>query len=309
MSVELYGSKWVILPHVPNGKTVHRRRIWRTNIDDTAEGGEQRVALRLIPRLGLKFTVEPWNLEESRTLLARLDAVSRLGYAAVPFFGRGLRIGVATSGTTITLLQAKSWVFTSGDPILLRMPGPESFELWEIATVTGSTSTTLTISGALARSYPVGAFLWPLMLGKVNVGNSTLASNWHAPVELDFEAQVLPELVIPDLCAVTLGTYTFGGDTFDCYVDVSPAATGDLGAGNGWSGAWSLSDGATGIIAKDRFETYSLASPVTDPLSADSSWAGAWAFTKYTYGETASDDFESNGYAGGDGWAGDYVIT
>jgi len=275
MSVALFNDQYVILPHMPDWSSqVEWTRVWQCGVTDAVDGSEARLAVRPKGRHGLRFTVTPYNLQERARLMNRLRAADKSGYAAVPFWGRGIRLAAAQAGSeTVTLAVATPWLFDAGDPVFFCLPDADQFDAWEVLALAGLQGATMTLDSPLLRSYPSGWFCWPMILGRLAHGSIDLATDWHASVQIEVrQLDVRPDPVL-DLCAIMLSV-PGAGDCFDCYAEEDPLLTA-LGAGNGWMAAWAIHENPLGIRIWDTFDTY-LDGEEPTGLNGGHGWTDRW---------------------------------
>ena len=271
----------VLLPHLPDWtQRVEWTRTWQTGIADAVDGSEERVALRPQGRHRLRYVISPGALGERALLLARLRQALKTGLVAVPFWGRGLRLVEAWAGSnTVTLAAATSWRFLPGDPVYFGSLDADAFDHGEIRPLTKIEGTTLTVDGVLTRSH-VG-FCWPMLLGRLDVGDLDVRTDWHLQVPVEVrQLQTRDDPDSPgtggDACALAL-TGSGAGESFDCYAVANPL-TATLNRGNGWAGAWAWEPFPLGVIAFESFATYPPEDPLVQALDGGDDWASPWTW-------------------------------
>ncbi|HNQ89012.1 MAG TPA: hypothetical protein PKM73_10395 [Verrucomicrobiota bacterium] len=310
----------VILPHLPDWtERVEWTRTWETGIAGAVNGSEERVAVRTKGRHSLRFTVSPYNVAERALLIDRLRASAKSGLAAVPFWGRGIRLAEALAGSkTVKLAASTPWAFGSGDPLFFCSPNADEYANWEVRQIVNLVDTTLTVEAVLTRTYPAGWFCWPMILGRLEVGDLDVRTDWHVQVPVEIRqlhsredlALIPPEV---DDCAIPL-TIPGAGDSFDCYAFENPV-TSTLDKGAGWTAAWIWEVCPFGVIAFDYFETYTPQDPSTQVHDGGSGWSSAWVFEAQPPEYSAYDSFETYSTQdpltqtldGGDEWSGGWT--
>lgn len=181
----------VLLPHYPDWtRPVEWSRSWRTDVDRSLSGSEERRALRPKPRTSVTWNILPYDVTEEARLLARLRAAAKSGLACAPYWGRGLRI-VSAVGTALEL-EANAWGWVQMNDYLflrtLRADAPDAFELVQVGAIAGDT---ITLKAALALAWENGAWAWPLIFGRLTFGELTHRTDWHAGVTVTLSQLVI----------------------------------------------------------------------------------------------------------------------
>jgi hypothetical protein len=274
------------------------RREWRTTVAEGVTGAEDRSSFRHLPLRGIEYGVLPLSLEEDRKLIARVLAAKRSGLAAVPFWGRGLALASAATGTTVVLADEEAWEGSPDDYVFFSDQDPDSCEVGQVQTVSGAT---LTLKSALAGSYR--GFCWPLIFGLFRCESLSVLTSHYGSLRIAvLERDVRPELT-EDLCAIIL-LVDGGGDSFDCYPVQDPVEQ-PLTAGNYWVGPWHGATNFSGVQAQEPFEGYALGAPST--LGRGTGWAGSGVLLGNRAGRFAHEPFDYDDVSGldeGSGWTG-----
>lgn len=177
----------VLLPHLPDWSQAPKsERRWQSALSSAVSGMEARASLRQAPIRSLEWRVVPFDAQERGLLDDRLRAAVIEGTAAVPWWGRGLRLASAASGTTVTLddLVPDAWVPSAGAHIIFfgswSTPGGAVWEVAEIESVAGHA---LTLTAALAQSWDVDG-CWELWAGSVRMIGAEALTDHTGPYAL-----------------------------------------------------------------------------------------------------------------------------
>lgn len=303
MSVTYHDSQWVVFPHVPDwSRQPELTREWEGDIATTEGGGEHRLAMRASPRFGLRFTVAPYNLRERSQMEDRLRAIASTGKALVPMWGRGSEIE-SIEGIRITTKTANAFYWQAGDYILLRKDGRENFDDWELCAIVAVDGTYIYLQDAPTGTFVDGDWLWPVILGSMSFDAAEVTNRRWSVVPVSVRELSPRAYVAPDLCAIYMAGSTLdgsGGDSFECYTSgEGPVASGYLNAGFAFSGGWLFFANATGLIARDDMESYSVSAI---SFGKGYGFSAAWVADENTAQIIARDDLESGTITGGSGF-------
>lgn len=290
MTVDRVQSKWVILPHLIDWSSLPLvGREWLTSVSPALSGAEERVALKPRADILFNFDVLTNNQPEIEILLARLDAATKAGYVAVPFWARAYQTltAASASGTTVTLKETSAWPWFHGEYVFIRRPGPSAHDDWEVNIVTNPISTTvLTLNSGLDRSYAAGSIVCPLLLGRLERAPVSVRTNRHLSVAISVRSQesadgtseLGPEPEPSPSCA----------DDLSSYEDDHGFSYAALGGGTGWNGDW-----------RALFATYDRLM-MTDDLSEYANQA--WSDAAMDLGDGFTDDWRAYRTTHSDDW-------
>ena len=192
----------VLLPHRPNWKTDPQwSRAWQTQVAAGVTGAESRTAVRVAPRLTLKWLVSPQDLQEQSQLDDRIRFALKSGQACTPYWGRGQ---ASQELFTFQIFVDESWPWAVGDYFFVMSPTART---WQVATVN---YLDLRAPGLLELQpptpfdevYPKGTLIWPLLFGELQAPEMPAVTSHHSDVLLE-----LRELAAPASAAV-VGAYT-----------------------------------------------------------------------------------------------------
>jgi hypothetical protein len=181
----------ILIPHRPDFSTRPRlRRQWRTGVDRSLTGREAAASVRGYAFREYRYTVLPYDAVEHSLLVDAIEAALRATKAAVPFWGRGTRLSVATTaGASLLTLERASHGITAGHYIILTHWDSAEHRTWEIASVASVSSATLFLGANLTLAWPAGTWAHPIMFGRLEVERETLRNNWRGHVPLKLIAQ------------------------------------------------------------------------------------------------------------------------
>ncbi len=292
MSVELVNG-FVLLPHAPDWNVKPQfRREWRSTIADAVTGNEDRSSFRPLPLRGIEFQVTPYTLEEYRHLLGRVLAAKKVGWAAVPLWGRGSVLAGSASGNSITLASGGTWSYTVDDFVFFSNLEPDQPDAYEVRRVEDIVGSTLTLDQALSRAYR--RFCWPILLGRFRCDDSRALTSHHGSVRISVLERDTRSTFNVTACLIP-EIEDGGGDTFDCY---QPSFyTNSLpAAGSGFSGTWLCGDSPFGTPYGDTFNGYPEGA-AGGSLDKGTGLTGGWLWGDSPYGMPFGDTFDS--YPGG----------
>lgn len=189
MTVTYRGYDWVVFPHSPDwSRLVSMKRRWKNVEAEALDGTEDRFALSTRPRFILGFDVIGQDRDESLRIIARVNAARRTGRCAIPLWGRAERITSAASGTTVTIANTTVWGWDSTSLLFIHTPGsaPEEFDVIPVESV--ADNTTLTLSSALSRTYPIGSVVYPVLAGVAVFDALSHESDEHFAASVQIEA-------------------------------------------------------------------------------------------------------------------------
>lgn len=189
VTLEITGNRitaWALTPDWSAG--VRETLQFKTDVMTAWSGAEQRRALRIAPRRQFQFSA-PMGQQERRVIEAALFAWSSMVWA-LPIFSDGQRIASAlTPGVFTVPCDTINRDFVAGGlAILIR--DAANYEVLQVASVSG---TTLSLSNAVAGSWPSGSRLYP-------VRTARLASYPKIARENGQYATVQPEFVTVEPC-------------------------------------------------------------------------------------------------------------
>jgi hypothetical protein len=196
MPVTLINSH-VLIPDSPNWRTEPAwSRAWQTQVAGGVTGAESRTAVRMAPRVSLRWTVMSLTLQDHWQLDDRIRAALKLGLACAPYWGRGIKLALDLTADLCTL-TSDLWPWAEDDYIFLL----DAFGLWEVRQIIAVAGAVLTLDDDVARTYTAPLLVWPLLYGELKADMSALTS-WHADVPLELREYSAPE------SAVVVGDYT-----------------------------------------------------------------------------------------------------
>lgn len=215
MSYELFNG-YELFPHRPDWSRPPEHSFrWETRVVAAADGSEHRSAVRSQRRAGVRFGVAPYDLAEAMVLRARLIEIDKVGKAAVPFWGRGLRTTSAT-GDTIVLDEEPATPPEAGDLMLICRWEVEHWQVYDAVEVESVAGDTVTLTAPMANTYPEGCFLYPLLTGPFTHGELPAESNWTPTVEVEvIESQNNPAPVDTYQLVGMARAIAAGQDDFD----------------------------------------------------------------------------------------------
>lgn len=166
-TIEVGGRDYVVLPHRADwSKEPELTRRWETKIAPGISGAEDRARMRQTPLYTLKWSVTAENVGEESRIAARVLAAKESGYAAAPWFGRGMRVQTAVATEAVFYLHDTNWIPATGGFLIIVAQDEGSEPIWEIQEVLSSVGNEVTIVGTLDRDWPTGTFCYPLLAGE-----------------------------------------------------------------------------------------------------------------------------------------------
>lgn len=189
MSSELINGHVLVadLPGWQRGVSLMRR--WRTEIEETVTGAEDRGAMREVPRLRLRYDIGTRTQVQRAELEDKLRAALKSGKAAVPFWGRASDLATDASGTSAELATT-NWPWQTGDFILFLDASDLERPVHAVRQITGKTGFTLTLNSALPQAFAAGSLVWPLLFGKPEADSAALTTSRQAEVKFTLSEQV-----------------------------------------------------------------------------------------------------------------------
>lgn len=186
MPVTTYNDA-VVIPHPPDWRQpVEWSRSWDTRIESAVTGSEARVGLRLKPREKVRFRLVPLKLEERLVMVARLKAAAKAGLALVPHWGRGATLTTVAAGSSIAV-AADNFKAQPGDLVFVHLGDIENSEAFDVAEVAVHRNRTLSLATALSRSYPAGSRVFPIITGRITVGELEALEDWRQAVTVEVQ--------------------------------------------------------------------------------------------------------------------------
>lgn len=191
-------ATYLVWPHVPDwSRNIARDREWFGSVSTGLNGSESRTQVSPRPMLRLKFECAAFDHEEGLGMASNVEALAMTGYCACPLWGRGVKMSMPTSVTTvevaedvsatvgvITVEDVRLWNWKIDDYVFLRFDGPENYEIWETAQIASVTDTTLVLTAELGRTYPAGIRVYPLITGEGNTEQVELRTDHHMVVAI-----------------------------------------------------------------------------------------------------------------------------
>jgi hypothetical protein len=221
----------VLLPHQADWSRVpEQRRVWRSRIESTLSGREERASVRSQPWVVMSYDVLPFSHVERARFEERSRASLKACKLAVPHWGRGAQLlsPVEAENTTVSL-DRDDHGFRKGDHVFIQPHVPHQFDEWDVAVVAATNGPDLTFARPLAFGYAAGTMAWPLLYGRPSPEAFTplndFRSRYQVAVQFD-RRQVFPTAY------ETFGSYDLG------------VVSGELDGGEGWFGPWAIHDGA-----------------------------------------------------------------
>lgn len=218
----------VLIPHQADWTTPpDLTRMWRSSIDQSLAGNEDRLSVRSEAWMRLNFYVHPFNHIERARFDDRMRAALRAGKMAVPFWGRGVPTSADAAATDTSLvLERADHRIAAGSYIFVQSDIPAEFDTWDVCLVDSVASTTLNLSAGLNNSYSAGTFVRPLLFGKpiTNPFEVRNSARGIYQVSIQFDGRQISAFAYDDFEDYSLGLIA-----------------SDLNGGNGWAGPWVLS--------------------------------------------------------------------
>lgn len=170
----------VLISHLPNwSDPIQLSRQWQTGVEVGITLAQDRQGLRQTPWYGLSWSVRPFDGMENESLAATVRAALRVGNAAVPWWGRGYRIGASgvvpgAAGISVSALVPAEWLPAVGDELFVARSwattGGADWDIWVVSVVTPGT---LGAEHEIEMETPVAVALaagelavWPLLRGQ-----------------------------------------------------------------------------------------------------------------------------------------------
>lgn len=212
MSYELVNG-FELWPHRPDWATAPSMSFrWETKVASALDGSEYRSAIRNRVRRGVRFMCRSFDLTESNKMRARLVEIDKVGTAACPLWGRGLKI-VSASGTTVTLEAAPAVPPVVGDFVFLGDWRPTEWATYDVREVQAVSGATITLTASLDNSYAAGNFLYPVLFGPFTHGPLVAHSNWTCSVDCEIiESQTNPTPMDSYMTVSSMRLITIGQD-------------------------------------------------------------------------------------------------
>lgn len=160
-----FSADWITSPTV--------ERVFKSEVESGVTGSESRGAMRQVPQSGVSWSVLPTTTEQRSRLDEILRAALREGQAATPFWGRGIRVGSGSTGTTLELSAdvPSAWVPVAGSVLWVPLESDGPFaEEYELLTVASATGHTLELEAAPSTDLPEGSLVWPVIAGRFSGG-------------------------------------------------------------------------------------------------------------------------------------------
>ncbi len=199
----------VLLPHLADWSTTPRtERRWQSTLATAVTGAEDRAALRQQPRFLINWQVVPFDLVERGQLDERIRVALTEGQAVTPWWGRGLRLAIDASGTTVTLDGSipAAWVPAAGSQIWFSANwATAGGAVWEVAEVLSVAGSVLTLTGALTNTWPADSCCWELLPGKLVADNSDALTGTTGRYGFSLTGYRGPVIQYPGIAA-TIGT-------------------------------------------------------------------------------------------------------
>lgn len=173
-------------------------REYRTTIQVSRSGKEQRRALRNRPRKKLMFSVRQSGWSDSAWHAFAKAYVGQDFYVADESRTVSVAAAIASTDTTFAIAAAQAWI---GNNIVLISP-IGTRQMVTVGTVAG---TTVTITAATGQAWPVGTIIQPALLGRfADSIEMTADSNGVSTASLTFVVQPLSEVeMTPAAASVT----------------------------------------------------------------------------------------------------------
>ena len=165
-TIVIDGRDYVLLPHLADWSTEPQLSIrWETKVSPGITGAEDRARMRGVPLHGVKWSVTSVNEREEERLEARVQAARRSGKAAAPWFGRGMTVTAAGTGSSTITVEDSPWIPSAGDWVILLSGGEGSEPFYEVLEVDSVSGSVITIDGTLSTLWPGGSLCYPIISG------------------------------------------------------------------------------------------------------------------------------------------------
>lgn len=236
-------TAWALTPDWSAG--VRETLQFKTDVMTAWSGAEQRRALRIAPRRQFEFS-SPMAKQERRIIEASLFAWSSMIWA-LPIFSDGQRLTSALSPGMLTVAcDTVNRDFRAGGLAILITDAAH----YEVLQITSVTNTALSLTNAVAGSWPVGSRLYP-------VRTARLASYPKIARRNGQFAEIDPQFVTVEPCDWTPAS---GLPTYRTYPVLENSPDASDGADASYERQTNLIDNDTGVVELD--DTADIGFPV-----------------------------------------------
>lgn len=115
----------------------------------------------------------------------RIREALTTGAAAVPYWGRGVKLTSDLIGTSATI-ESGPYVPTVGDWLFF-VSWSDGHRSWDARQVTGYSSGTITLNSGVSRTYRSGSLCWPILFGHLDQGQASMHTGQIADISIRFE--------------------------------------------------------------------------------------------------------------------------
>lgn len=217
----------ILLPHIADWtRKPTLERIWKTGLEASLGGSEDRASVRHEAWMKLTYQVLPYGHVERARFDDRMRAGLKAGKLCVPLWGKGVPLSEeATTGHAQLNLVRSNHPFTAGKYAIIQSQVPAEFDTWDLCLVDSVSGARLNLTGQISHDYPAGTYVWPLLFGKpipdkfdpINTGRTRYS------VAVQFDGRQINAVAADDFESYELG-------------DVNTP----LSSGVGWAGEWVL---------------------------------------------------------------------
>lgn len=199
----MHGYPVRVFPFAPNWATpVNETLEWKTDVLRSKNGDEQRRQLRQVPRRGFEY-----NLMVSGEIASMIEAYVWSWHDknfALPVW---TDIGRITGTTDVPVLATTIPLVTAtlgfrADDFAVLIENAKTFEVVEIGSVSANS---LTIKSGLARSWPVGSKVYPLIVSHLSE-SVTLSRKNSRVVTGGVRFMTSPDIVDPNIPTLAAGS-------------------------------------------------------------------------------------------------------
>lgn len=199
-------------------------------MEQSLGGTESRRSVRGTPWVRMSYEVLPYDHVERAKLETRLREGLKAAGVAVPYWGRGVALAdEAAAGALQLRLNKETHRIAAASRVLVQSRIPARYDEFDLCLVQAVAGSLLTVAAPTSYTYPAGTRVWPLLYGKPIYDQFSVLNSTRSRFQL----------------AVQFDGRQVSAQAFDDFGDYAPGVVSSpLSGGEGWLGAWVLSEAA-----------------------------------------------------------------